>query len=377
MDIRIVAFILAAALIATSTIGLYNYTVLRSQVEEAYTLAQDYAAKCQQLEQEIVLLQQQLEDLKAANQEALEKLKIYEEENKRLAEELDTALRELSATKALLLEKEETIQNLQAALAELEQKIQEQEAKIQEFTLLLEKTSYWYEPWGGNTTFLDKLLRDSAAEVNNIAQTLIRPWQDGEELSRLVFLHIAENLMYAPDPYARVPTPAGLVLSDEMIQPANETFYKGWGADEDLAVYAYSLIYSVKQDSIRMYLVTLEYEDYWTALIIEAGDGAIIILDPALNYATGNASTVLQAQDLTLNPLAIARDAKQELLDNGATVSLQGEITPASPAEAIAEWLSALGRGDPARIYIDGVGVHESFDNVESLIAFLEGGVKG
>jgi len=376
MDIRLVAFILAAALIVTSTIGLYNYMVLRSQVEEAYSLTQDYAAKCQELEEEIIIIRQQLEDLKSANQEALEKLRMYEKENKRLAEELDTALRELAAAKALIVEKEETIRNLQAALAELEQKVQEQEAILEEFTLLLEEASYWYEPWGGNTTFLDMLLRDSASEVNNIAQTLIRPWQDGEELARLVFLHIAEKLAYAPDPYARIPTPAGIVLSDEMVQPANETFYKGWGADEDLAVYAYSLVYSVKQDTIGMYLVTLEYEDYWTALIIEADNG-VIILDPALNYATGNASTIIQAQGMALNPLALDRDAKQELLDGGAVISLQGEITPMPPSEALAEWLSVLGRGDPARIYLDAVGVHEAFDNVESLIAFLEGGAKG
>ncbi len=207
-------------------------------------------------------------------------------------------------------------------------------------------------------------------------------------------------LSYCSDGYVRYPDPYlyAVNVTDHYIMLPNETWRRGCGDCEDLALFVYGLLAATAKPWERVFIVAFHSRDYGhvAVLAVDLKKGEYYVIDPAGNYLNGISIYYrLTVEDpngtlwyLYLDPNDLSWNAKEFLVNFTVTVYYDNfkekwynERTYYVYMDAFSvlqDWIvDYWGIVDIEDIVIAGENVYKEFNSIIDAAKWLEGFVSG
>jgi len=299
-------------------------------------------------------LKDRYEGLQEDYRKALSRLKVVSEENSKLKEDYSRLTDSYEKLKLQLGEMKRRYEELEKKYGDLVSKCSQMEVILPRIKGKLKEISdRIFTP---SHRIPDMLRQASPAMVEDVVygKLGLRAETPPEAKAKKVLEWIMLNLEYLDDDFHQYVTDYELRSHQDFLSLPNETLARGGGDCEDLATLTYTMLKAVLGENEQIYLVYICDRTCHVATIYKLGD-KIMVLDPAGAYVT-DARTLLEMSmnrglkryRVWLNPLAIRREGKEFLMENGfaelvymKASSIGGKAYKFMKAEdAVALWLN-------------------------------------
>lgn len=367
---------------------------LAKNLEAVKSSLQACEADKKKLESEITGLKEQVKSLEDEKSRLESQVNWLENKNKMLTQQLEDANKQIEYLNS-------QIEQLSTNIEELNKRLKE---AYNEYNKLINTIIYadmWFG-WYTNETelykFYDNIL---GASINEVKRLVDLAGFSGEAGFRGfdVFEKTVLWLSYYPDNYVRYPLFNNTIgVRDDVLMLPNETWEKGGGDCEDLALFVYAILKATQRPSEQIYMVTWisESGDAHTGVLLvykHEGKKMYYVIDPAGNYFNG-VSVYLNLSVISINgaeyyvylsPLEISYGHKEFLVNNGFATIIYYDIdydnfTYNPPIyyyedafNALRDWIIRYwGITNLKQVEIHDIGVHKVFETITDLAKWLE-----
>ena len=306
----IIASTMACVLAILLLFSCSQYNILNSEYMSLYNRHHDLKSKYKGLQEDY--------------QKAVSKLKIISEENAGLRENYTRLVESYEKLRLQYDDVESRYEDLKEKYGNLVSKYSEINASLLKIEKGLEEISDRILTPSDRIPHMLKQASPTMVEDIVYRELELRAETPPEIKAKKVLEWIMLNLQYSDDDFHQYLIDNRLESYQDFLSLPNETLVRGGGDCEDLATLVYTMLKAVLKKGEQIYIVQITGRGVRHVGVIYELEDKLMILDPAGGYVTDAKISLemsmkkgLKTYKIWLNPLAIRREGKKFLMENG------------------------------------------------------------